>query len=363
MNSQEATCFMRQILYSVRLCARRYKIKPMFLSKYVATGLAITLVSTILAGVFIEIMLRIAGYAPWPGVSPRNEVSLLSPDTVLGWRNKPGRFTFAGYAGGSNDITYTFLEDGSRFAGKKPDVGPRVVLVGCSFTQGFAISDHETFSWKLQQSHPLLTVLNYGTAGYGTYQALMLLEQKLPEFDKTSLVIYNFIEHHEVRNVLDPLWLLTLKKTSWRGHGEVPYARLDDQGKLVRYAPKSSIDAFSLPYDTRLALFNILERAYAKFNAVISGTRAMQRPVTMALIQEMSQTVAHVGASFAVVVLQAAESTANEYVLFGEKAGIRVVDCNYTKPGAAYTVEGEGIHPNDKLNTLYAKCIEDKLLR
>ena len=55
------------------------------------------------------------------------------------------------------------------------------MVLGCSFVQGWALSDEETFAWKLQERFVRARVLNFGTAGYGTTQSLLALERYLEE--------------------------------------------------------------------------------------------------------------------------------------------------------------------------------------
>src|SRR5262249_12408647 len=57
---------------------------------------------------------------------------------------------------------------------------PTALFIGCSFTQGWAISDQETFPWGVQEHFPAARVLNAGTAGYGTYQSLLGLSEPSP---------------------------------------------------------------------------------------------------------------------------------------------------------------------------------------
>ena len=91
----------------------------------------------------------------------------------------------------------SFLPDGSRATGSSQDVDAEsLILVGGSLTQGFAVSDHETFAWKLQQKHPGVTVTKYGTGAYGTYQSLLTLEQVFARQETPALVLYGFYEGH-----------------------------------------------------------------------------------------------------------------------------------------------------------------------
>src|SRR5690606_32677850 len=97
------------------------------------------------------------------------------PDAELGWVNRAGRHVF-----GAPPIRMTFWEDHTRATAASPvDAAGSIVVLGCSFVQGWALSDEDTFAWKLQERFPRARVFNYGTAGYGATQALVSLRRHL----------------------------------------------------------------------------------------------------------------------------------------------------------------------------------------
>src|SRR5947207_8726652 len=102
------------------------------------------------------------------------------PDPVLGWRPIPGRYDREPYVPGGRAIHVTFRPDGARDSGGDHRAGkPDVLLVGCSFTMGAAVSDDETWAARLQELRPDVEIVNRGLGGYGTFQSLLLLEQLL----------------------------------------------------------------------------------------------------------------------------------------------------------------------------------------
>ena len=69
------------------------------------------------------------------------------PDPDLGWRSKEGRYVF-----GTSPIRHHILARSharDRPAPVRADAA--VVVLGCSFVEGWALSDEETFAWKLQE--------------------------------------------------------------------------------------------------------------------------------------------------------------------------------------------------------------------
>jgi len=289
-----------------------------------------------------------------------NEPTMHEFDPDLGWTNKPGRYEFASYAPGGDPVRVTFLENRARRtrAGQSAagDARPKLVLIGGSYTQGFAISDEETFAWRLQQRFRNFEVLNYGTGAYGTYQTLLRLERLLPELSNPALVVYGFIEHHELRNVAPASWISVLARNSERGHLAVPFATLDEAGALVR-RPPDSFAAF--PLSKELAMMALAEQATMALRT--RGRLEQRRPVTEALLRRMAAVSAAHGAKFRVVLLEAEPATIGHYEEFLAGIGIPVALCAFPLT-PEMRVRGEG-HPNPRMHTRWARCIERFLRR
>src|SRR5262245_31929003 len=151
-----------------------------------------------------EILVRY--WAPQAPPLPRVQIPMPihEPYAGLGWRSKEGRFVWPGYGRDrGREIVMTFWDDGLRATAARRTLGrPQILIIGCSITQGWALTDEETYPWRLQAEFPDYEILNFGTAGYGTYQSLLALESYLARAETNpALVIYALIEHHEVRNI------------------------------------------------------------------------------------------------------------------------------------------------------------------
>jgi len=291
----------------------------------------------------------------WYQTVDRNETTVREPDSILGWRNKEGIYAIPPYVRGGEAIHYTVLGHGRRATGRVNRADrEKLVLVGGSFTQGWAISDWETYPWKLQEHYPTIEVLNYGTGGYGTYQSLLVLEQELPRLERPALVIYGFFAHHEVRNVADDEWLRILSSYSRRAHVAVPYGTVDGEGRLIRHAPEQYLQ---LPFRERLATVAYIEKMYMRVTAHQRGEH--KRIVTELILREMSRLCARYGATFMVAMLNAEDDTYPHYKAFLETIHVPVIDCNYPLT-EEMRVQGEG-HPNGRMNTLWADCIQKSL--
>ena len=88
--------------------------------------------------------------------------------------------------------------------------------------------------------------------------------------------------------------------------------------------------------------------------------RASQKRVaTEKLLIEMNRLSSSKGARFLPVLLQLGPETLKYYVSFFHKNNIDYINCVY--PITAETRLSGDIHPNGKMNSLYAECISEAL--
>jgi len=306
----------------------------------------------------VEILVRLRGYSPWQTSQSVREPTIHEPDPVLGWQNKPGEYVIPAYTVDASDIKMTFWPGGRRATqAQKQNRIHQILAVGCSFTQGWAISDSETFAWKLQQQFPPIEFLNYGTTGYGTYQSLLLLENDFKRSNTAPLlVLYGFNGFHESRNVAEQYWLKALSRASHRGHVYLPYCLMGPDGALERHPP----ERYPMwPLKGTFATIPFLEDCYMRFKT--RGRATQRRVVTEKLLLEMNQLCREKGSKLVIVLLTAGAQDKLHYIKFFQKEGICFVDCvhpNYDSP--EMKVAGEG-HPKGAMNTFWADCIEEAL--
>jgi len=311
---------------------------------------SITVVLSLTASVLVaEVAARVAGYQPRVP-TPGPEQQIHGPDPVLGWRAVPGRGAFGPYVSGGDVATVTIRPDGARTAGPEVAGGrPQVLLVGCSFTMGWAVSDDETFPWRLQARRPDVEVRNYGQTGYGTVQSLLLLEQLLATGKQPAWVLYGDIPHHEIRNVAPPFWLEMLSSNS-TSPVEMPYATLAADGHVKVHPP---ISWPSVPLHEHLALAALLERAWSQARPL--PTTEESRRITDHLIEEMAATARAHGAGFSDVLLAQADDDPPAWGVNALARHVDVIDCRQTI-GPEDTVPGDG-HPNAGAHGRWGDCI------
>jgi hypothetical protein len=303
-----------------------------------------------------EILLRISGAKPWP-ILASNEPAMLQQDPILGWKTKPGKYRLPPFSPQGKETHYAFLEDGSRVTSDNQKMDSYdLIFLGCSFTLGFAVSDSDTFAWKLQATYPSLRMGNFGVPGYSTYQSLLLLRELYKRNIKPAIVIYGFVILHEERNIAASNWRILLSKYSKRGHVLLPYCTLDKNGKLIEHEP---IGYPLLPLRHQLALTgDFAANCYFKFwDTEESERREQSSEVTQNLMTEMNSLAQKNGSSFFIAMLD----PYGNYESFFKTTAIAKIDCRIPFYAREYMVQGDG-HPNEKAHSIYAGKIARSLL-
>lgn len=318
---------------------------------------ALALVAVIF--VFAEIILRVVlDYQPWSYTDKhRDEPTIHEYDPLLGWDNKTGTYLFAPYSAEGKEITIT-IRDSNRITSydKVPGDPQQIVFIGGSYTQGFAISDNETFVWKLQERHPSIDLLNFAVGGFGTYQSLLKLKREVPVRYNPKTVIYNFMGDHEIRNVANDQWMDVLSRYSHRGHIDIPYATLDSNGHLVEHPPQGYP---ATPFRESSVIITLAERAYMR--QLAKKRTSQRREITEKILVELKEYCDKLGIEFIVNILEAGEETKRHYLDFLDKQGILALDCALPIT-RGMRVAGEG-HPNGRMNSRWARCIDDYMVK
>jgi hypothetical protein len=301
--------------------------------------LAIVLLLSLLLG---ESMLRVLGHQP-NDLTPPTGGAWSEPGGPLGWRNRPG--TFASSEAGNAPMTFW----PSRQRASRPDparTGPRVDIVGDSITQGYGVTDAETYVWKLGTLLPGVSFENLGVGGYGTYQSLLV--QQMRSDDPPRLTVYGFYGDHLYRNVAFLSWVRALRDAE--GHNVVPPHVTIGSGALIRHAGRSEP---VWPLERHLATVTELHRAWQRFE--FRGRREIAKEALNLLLAEMAATAARSGSKFLVLLL----ADAPDWLVPAlDAGGIAYADCR--KPefesDAALRVGGTG-HPTGARHAAWAACL------
>jgi hypothetical protein len=315
-------------------------------------GTTILAVSSVLVLLGIESVLRWLGYQPWRFTTfDLNEPTVAVPDPLLGWRAKPGHYVVPPFAPGGEATEVTILPDGARSIGFDPGGnGMKVFFVGASFTQGWGVSDQETFARKVQDRLPELRIRNYGTSGYSTFQSLLFVENLLSGTSRPDWILLELDDLLEERDVDAPSWLRLLTSFSKRGNVPVPYCTIGAGGELVRHAPEGYP---AWPLREHLATVAMAERVYVELRG--RARPAQQREVAQKLLVEMNELLGSKGVRFTTVLLHFKDPhVKDEYAEFLRSNTIDFVDCRY--PLTADMIVPDG-HANAKMHTRWANCI------
>jgi hypothetical protein len=304
-----------------------------------------------------ELLLRALGRTPWAEVRFHPDMPLMhEPDPELGWRNKEGSYVF-----GNPPIHMSFGADHTRTTASAPgQPRPTVMVLGDSFVQGWAVSDEETFAWRLQERFPRVRFLNFGCSGYGATQALLALKRYLAEAPSAPVgVLLGFSDFYDGRSVAAAAWLRTLAQLAYRGHVNLPYATVDGAGALELHAP---IRYPAWPLQRRSALVTAAEEQWAKATAFRRTQQA--GAVTQALLLEIDRVTRAHGSTLAVALLSQMLPNGNApYAAALQNADVPVIDCanpSVWSPAMQVPVYG---HPNGAVNAFWAACIADSLPR
>ena len=317
-------------------------------------SLALGLFALLLSLALGEVVLRVAGYKPRSSTAaPGGDAPDWSTsDPALAWVNRPG----IGHPDEPGRVPMTFWPDGERASSPEPkkSASRRVVLLGCSFTQGFGIADDETFAWDLNQAYPDVRFENWGVGGYGTYQSLLLLERLLREPGRTpDLVVYHFIGDHTKRNVAAYKWIKNLK-SSTALYYEPPRVAVED-GALATH-PAHAIDAW--PLESHSAWVVVLHDVWLRWR--LRDRDHQKLTATQLLLERMDREVREAGSRLVITLLDDMPADTREFL---DRAKVPVIDCSqptYKSDPAKYRVGGVG-HPSGARNALWAECMHREL--
>lgn len=312
----------------------------------------LAVLSTLAAFGGAEWVVRARGGTPWVTPAAREgEPAIHEFDPELGWHNKQGVYRVAPYTHRAPPTCVTIWSGGRRATSPQcPEPGSRarrVVVVGCSYTQGWAISDDETYSWRLQERFPEAEFFNYGTAGFGTLQSLIALERHYRDAGDADVVLFGLSSVHAERNLGEATWLRTLAFGAARQHVWAPWADLDEHGDLRRH---SLVRYPSLPWHESSALVALAERAYANWRHPARESERFE--TTWKLVLALRDCAQAHGSTFVVAALGWSPGI-QPYCRELERAGIPFVTCEPTFSPRLF-VRGEG-HPNGKMNEIWAE--------
>jgi hypothetical protein len=312
--------------------------------------IAARLISLMVGLAGAEGILWFGGYPTWwQMLHISRDDSEYAPDPELGWKNREGQFDMVDPQRAA-PFHYTNWSQGRRAtADREPapnSAAPRVLFFGDSYVQGYGLSNPQTFAWLVQQAHPELTVSNFGTADYGTYQSYLAIAKYV---HGPCSVFYLFNSFHERRNVADPDWVRVV--TEPPAGLFFPYADLSGGALRDEVSPGEMV----WPVSRWLRTAALAQDYYQRFASYLRVRN--KRGVTEALLVKMNQRVLAAGGKFTVILFDMAPDERRSYRDFARSHGIRFVDCDHPEMTDKRLRLSDG-HPNEELNRLLAQWIE-----
>ena len=222
-------------------------MKPTRLRTKLLAATLILLISVVLA----EVLVRLMGFAP--ARIPEFEI-LNEPDSCilahpqLGYSLNDGDYSVTLNRG----LTYSVHQQEGRRSTQNStqlpaDTLSEMALMGCSFTYGMGVNDHETFAYRVNQHFDSIQVNNYGVPGYGTLQPYLQLKEMIHSGRAPRYVVYCYLDFHNERNALNPAyqevvwsgWWATQKTIEKKKVDECafPYGEQVGDELLVRHLP------------------------------------------------------------------------------------------------------------------------------
>jgi hypothetical protein len=316
----------------------------------VIKNLSLVLLSIFFTLIFLEFFLRLIGHVPFEYRNTNSpHPSIYIQDDITGWSNKEGSFNVKIDKG--NIVKYNFLKDGSRYSGYNSDgeiQKDKIILIGGSFTMGQAINDNETFAFKMQKKLDNYEVKNYGSGGFGTYQSYLKLKQLYNKFENIDYVLYFFVDHHEVRNIVDPSWLEFLSKLA-KEPVKLPFARLNSSKELIEHPP---LEYMVLPLSNSSVIISKIQKKIMRFKLFTKNEKKM---ITEKILLKMNELTKLNESDFIMVNLLSGESDNAYYKEFAKKNRIEYFNCSL-ELNDKNTVKNEG-HPNNLATEKYSNCI------
>lgn len=331
----------------------------------VSKTLLLVLVSTaasVLAGIAIAAYLTIPSI---PLVSEGDRLLVFDPE--IGARANPSSHARRIYPAVRDRQTFAFdifTDDrGARVdgPGQRSPAQVDILVVGDSFSWGYALSNPETYSRHLARE--LGTgVSNFAMAAYGTTQSLQMLRRNGDLAPK--LIVYGIIAHHIERNVMPCLpsyypFCFDASHVTWNAARE-PYIAPPQSNGVRRFQRHLSGD-YTNPVTWLTHGVDVIRGRIEYAEATYSTPSDQRKEEALGfLLRNMEKSAAAIGAKLLVVYLPTNYYSAPEALprVIGD---IRLLDLTQAfqrerDKGANLYIVGDG-HPNRAAHELIAREI------
>lgn len=289
-------------------------------------------------------------------------INYMKQDEELGWVHSEGKYSFQRY-GDKKIINVSLNKEGDRAIPEFLKKDQNVLMLGCSYFEGFGLDDNDTIALHLENSLLNTNVLNFSTSGYGTYQNLLLLKRLLENKDfiknKPKIAIYGFIEHHELRNVGDRNYRRVLAYNSSNINSVMPYCRLENDNLECR-KPEYIYN----PYLIKSPLYSVrLISTLEIFDKFYSLKKDEPKIVTENIIIQIKNLLDKNEIPFLFTILDSKNETFINYNKFAQTNNVSLADCRYEEKSNPKYLLPDKEHPNELATPIIAKCLAENILK
>ena len=189
---------------------------------------------------------EVAAYLTVPPIHVTSEGDAMAVfDREIGMTPHPSAHTKRIYPAIKDRATLAFDvytdERGARVDGPGRRAAARadIVVVGCSFSWGYALANADTYASRLARELGA-SVSNFAQPSYGTVQSLQMLKRNRDLAPK--LFVYGIIAHHSERNVSPCApsyypFCLDVSHVEWDRAGQAPDRRAGERRRAPAGAP------------------------------------------------------------------------------------------------------------------------------
>jgi hypothetical protein len=267
-------------------------------------------------------------------------LKLFKPDPLLGWSLVPNVQRDVGFRPG---VSEHVGPDGWRVVVGAPARSETTIgFCGCSFTYGFALADHETFTSILQSRFPAIRMLNRGVGGHGTVQSYLQFRRDVRR-RTINAGVFCIISDHRYRNYAHPIWMRRHLEMRWHivGIEHLPRARIDRKGAVwIEYLPIWQRSLLREDFDFVFPDEYTLDTVTLKLLEAISGISVANGiPILIALLDNID----------------------GEFSEVLHRAIPQSIDVS-TPYDNEHTFLPNDIHPNAKANLLFAQRLYPHIL-
>ena len=313
----------------------------------------------------LELALWVVGGRPYTqedyhiSVNPKNA---FIGDSKMGIALNPGTYDIE--LNHQLNFQTTHLENGQRKVCFQPSYPTDTVLMlGCSFTYGYGVNDHENFSSLLQKSNPNLSFNNLGVIGYGSVQSYLQLEQLIKTGQSPKLVYLNFSSFHLDRNAMTPEFKRAMgigfkqsleQSNQLMEDSHFPYCS-STQNFKIDYIPWSKMysDWWGREYFASINWLQTQLEIYERYKMNVIGT-------SYQVLKEMKDLCHKNNIDFVLVHLNSTEES-SELMQMLKQDGMEILEVGFDFEDPSITNLPVDSHPNAKGHQKIANSIQQHL--